>query len=337
MKAAPLGLIIGFFLAPAARADMMADAVKTAVERGLRRVAQGAASYTTHRQCFSCHHQAMSILAMTSARPRGFPVEPDKVRQQIDFTVNTFKPKKDQILKGQGVPGGNTMAAYALVSLQAAGHPADETTDALVQYLLGRQRPDGSWPAVSNRPPTEGSTFTNNALALRSLRAYGPSKDAKDTEQLRGRIGTALANGKEWLLKNKPKTTEDKVFHLRGLVFAEADQKQIEAARQALVKEQRDDGSWAQLPELSGDAYATATVLVAVRAAGMEPTDPVYQQGVAYLLQTQKPDGSWLVETRSRPVQVFFDNGDPGGKSQFISFAATNWALLALLEVIPVR
>ena len=40
-------------------------------------------------------------------------------------------------------------------------------------------------------------------------------------------------------------------------------------------------------------------------------------------------------QTGSRPVQVFFDNGDPGGKSQFISFLATGWATLALLESCP--
>jgi N-acyl-D-amino-acid deacylase len=60
-----------------------------------------------------------------------------------------------------------------------------------------------------------------------------------------------------------------------------------------------------------------------------------YQKGIKYLLDSQKEDGAWIVTTRSRPLQVFFDNGDPGGKSQFISFAATNWAVLALLETIP--
>ena len=62
--------------------------------------------------------------------------------------------------------------------------------------------------------------------------------------------------------------------------------------------------------------------------------DPI-RRGLAYLLKTQREDGAWIVETRSRPVQIFFDNGDPGGKSQFISFAATNWAVLALLETLP--
>jgi N-acyl-D-amino-acid deacylase len=89
------------------------------------------------------------------------------------------------------------------------------------------------------------------------------------------------------------------------------------------------------LPDLDGDAYATGTVLLALRGAGVATTDPAFQKGVNYLVKTQKPDGSWLVETRSKPVQIFFDNGDPGGKSQFISFAATGWATLALLEQYP--
>ena len=86
---------------------------------------------------------------------------------------------------------------------------------------------------------------------------------------------------------------------------------------------------------MSGDAYATATVLVALRHAGLDSGHEAYQKGVKYLLDTQKADGAWIVQTRSRPLQRFFDNGDPGGKSQFISFAATNWAVLALLETIP--
>ena len=111
------------------------------------------------------------------------------------------------------------------------------------------------------------------------------------------------------------------------------DAKAVAAAQAALVKEQLADGSWSQLPgKRGGDAYATGTVLIALRRAGLAAEDPIYRKGVNYLLTTQKEDGSWFVETRSRPVQEFFDNGDPGGKSQFISFAATGWATLALLE-----
>ena len=107
--------------------------------------------------------------------------------------------------------------------------------------------------------------------------------------------------------------------------------------RAQLVKEQNADGSWSQLPSLKGDAYATPGVLLALRASGVAPQEGVYQKGVKFLLARQKEDGSWLVQTRTRPFQVFFDNGDPHGKSQFISFAATGWGVLALLETLPVR
>ena len=88
---------------------------------------------------------------------------------------------------------------------------------------------------------------------------------------------------------------------------------------------------------LPGDAYATGSVLVALRSSGMPSSNPAYQRGIDYLLRTQRPDGAWVVTTRSKPVQTFFDNGDAGGKSQFISFAATNWAVLALLESYPIK
>jgi N-acyl-D-amino-acid deacylase len=332
-----VAVVLSLLLVSLARSETPADPVKAAIEKGLRRLEQGAASYVKNRQCFSCHHQATTILALTSARKRGFEIEPAKLQQQVDFTIATFRHKREQVAKGQAVPGGNTMSAYALFALDAAGHAADETTAALVDYLLARQKPDGSWPAVTQRQPSEGSSFTNAALALRVLRQYGPAKDADGADERRARIDQAWTRGRDWLLKSQPSHTEDRAFRLRGLVTAEADAKEIADAKAALLKEQRDDGGWSQLADRSSDAYATGTVLLALRSAGLEASDPAYQKAVKYLLATQREDGAWIVETRSRPVQVFFDNGDPGGKSQFISFAATGWAVCALLETVPAR
>ncbi len=304
------------------------DSIRDAVAKSLKRIEQGSASYITKRQCFSCHHQAMPVLVMTSAQRRGLIVDNEKLRTQIEFTLATFQPNYERIRKGQAIPGGNTMAAYALLTLDAADHAPDETTSALVEYLLQKQKSDGSWPALAKRPPTEGSSFTNNALALRVLQKYG-------TEEHKERIELASSKGREWLAKNEPADTEDKVFRLRGLVTAKADQDKIDAARDQLRKDQRDDGGWSQAPDRESDAYATGTVLMALRQADVKPDDAAYAKGIKFLLRTQTADGAWLVETRSRPVQVFFDNGDPGGKSQFASFSATCWATLALLECVP--
>src|SRR5262249_9628791 len=123
-------ILAALAMTASARADTPATSLRGAIDKTLRRVEQGSANYIKNRQCFSCHHQAMSILTMTAAQKRGFTVAPAKLRRQVDFTLDTFRPKIEQIRKGQGIPGGNTMAAYALFTLEAAGHPPDETTAA---------------------------------------------------------------------------------------------------------------------------------------------------------------------------------------------------------------
>jgi N-acyl-D-amino-acid deacylase len=319
------------------RAESVADPVRTGVEKGLRRLEQGAANYTKNRQCFSCHHQAIPMAAFDAARRHGFTVDEEEVRRQVEFTLDAFRPKREQIAKGQAVGGTTTSAAYALFTLEMGGSAPDDVSAALVSYLLEKQRPDGCWPVQSNRPPMQAGDFTPTVLALGALKAYGPSKEAKGADELRRRVDAGYNKGREWLLAAKPKTTEDRSFHLRGLVFVGADREAIAAARDTLLKEQRSDGGWAQLPERDSDAYATGTVLTALRLAGVKPGDESYQKGVQYLLKTQRDDGGWIVETHSTPVQTYFDNGDPGGKSQFISFPATAWAVMALLETISVK
>jgi N-acyl-D-amino-acid deacylase len=316
--------------------DSPDSAVKSTIEKGLKRIEKGVASYPKHRQCFSCHHQAMAVLSLTAARDRGFPIDADVVKKQIEFSLKTFR-NKTAISRGVGVGGDSTGVVYALNTFAAAELPYDDTMAALVKYLVVKQRKDGSWPiaAFGDRPPTMGSLFTNSGLAMSVLKHYRPVGDAPEVRDLQAKIDAALDRGRDWLLTNTPTSTEDKVFHLRGLVDAGAEPRVIDAARQRLLREQRADGSWAQLGKMTGDAYATATVLVTLRRAGLDVSHEGYKKGVKYLLESQKDDGAWIVQTRSRPLQAFFDNGDPGGKSQFISFAATNWAVLALLETLP--
>jgi N-acyl-D-amino-acid deacylase len=311
------------------RADSAIDA---AIAKGLRRVAQGASSYPKHRQCFSCHHQALPIFVLGTARARGLDSGEMVLAEQIEFTVKALKPNRERFLKGQGIGGGNDTAAYALAALDAAGHSADELTNAMVHYLVSRQRADGSWTTSGNRPPSEGSPFTAAALAIRALKCYGPHLPS---EEEKGKALRAIERARAWLLDRQPRTTEDKVFRLLGLLDAEADRDEVAADRDRLLKAQQPDGSWSQTTELEGDAYATGSVLIALQRAGVEPSSRAYRNGVQFLIRTQKEDGSWFVKTRSVPIQVFFDNGDPGGKSQFISFAATNWAVLALLQTRP--
>jgi hypothetical protein len=120
------------------------------------------------------------------------------------------------------------------------------------------------------------------------------------------------------------------------LAWAKADSEDIKAAAQEVITEQRPDGGWAQLPSLESDAYATGQALTALHEAGQVTTaDAIYNRGAAFLLRTQRPDGSWLVRTRSFPFQPYKESGFPHGKDQWISAAGTSWATMALTLFLP--
>ena len=58
------------------------------------------------------------------------------------------------------------------------------------------------------------------------------------------------------------------------------------------------------------------------------------RHGVAFLLRTQVEDGSWFVRSRAFGFQPYFETGFPHGIDQFISAAATSWAVMALAHAL---
>ena len=60
-------------------------------------------------------------------------------------------------------------------------------------------------------------------------------------------------------------------------------------------------------------------------------------RSMADLLATQRADGTWLVRSRSKPFQPYYESGFPHGQDQFISSAATGWAATALAAALPAK
>ena len=303
--------------------------VREVVGRSVPLLQASAATYIEKKACFSCHHQGLLAVAVARARRAGFEIDRSRTVQQSAFTLKYFGGRAKRVRIGQGVPGGAYNAGYALWGLHEAGDKPDSVTGDLVAYLRTTHRDDGSWQIRTHRPPLEDSDFTATALGLQGLQLYSGKDQAKD-------LAARIVRAREWLLTAEAKTNEDRVFRLMGLVWAGDGAKETKRLTDELVGHQRDDGGWAQLAGRESDSYATGQALVALKMAGVSVGHRSYQEGCRFLLKTVKPDGSWLVTTRSKPIQTYFESGFPYKKSQFISICGTCWATLALVELIPV-
>jgi len=299
---------------------------RTAIQAALKPLQKGATGHAEQKTCFACHNQATPMLAFSTAKSRGFDLPADLFKSQAEHISGFLETNRARFKDGRGTGGQAATAAYALFTLELAGHEPDENTEAVVGYLLKTQPARDHWRTGSNRPPTEASDFTTTYLVMRALRVWGPAAKA-DKQQIAKRIESA----RTWIVKTPANDTEDRVFRLLGLKEAGANEKEISAAAWELLQKQQSDGGWAQLDGKSSDAYATGAALVALHQAGGLKTDsPAYRAGVAYLLKTQRSDGTWYVKSRSRPFQPYYESGFPHAKDQFISIAASGWATTAL-------
>ena len=300
------------------------DHVRISVEQSLRLLQKTGPAFSRNSDCASCHHQSLPAMAYGLARSLGYDLDEKTVEQQRSEVIGQLLSQREDLLQGFGAVDVLD-PAFFLTGLAAEDVPANRGTDAAVAYLAGRQRRDGSWRNVQHRPPMQQSDVVNTALGIRALQAYGlPGRQMEMKER--------VARASRWLQSRNTDLPHEAAMALLGLHWAGANSEAIRKTSTHLASKQAGDGGWSQLPGLASDAFATGLALVALRESGVASTnDAIYQRGVSFLLQSQHDDGSWYVESRSFPVQPYFETSFPHGRSQFISTAATAWATMALL------
>lgn len=301
-----------------------ATSVRQAIERSIPPLQRADEAFLRKAGCVSCHNNSLAPLAMAAARKSKLTVNEEISRSQLKQVAAFLASNGERALQGLGIPGGVDTVGYVLLGMAAENYPSDATTDIWARFLKSSQETDGRWRVRALRPPIEASDIEVTAAALRALQVYAPP--SKREEYLK-----SIRLAARWIETAQPKTTEDRAFQLLGLQWSGARKETIRKAAETLIAEQRPDGGWGQLPTLASDAYATGQTLFALRESGvLAPTSPAYRKGVQFLLNTQLADGSWYVQTRTLPVQRHFDSDFPHGTDQFISAAATNWAVMAL-------
>lgn len=308
-----------------------------AVERSLPLLQRAAASVFAEGGCVACHAQPVAAMAAELARARGWHVG-DAVSKSLatesDRVVKSLTANLQALLQNREGGGNPDTQIYESMMMMATCATSDQGTDGLVHYLAARQRPAGNWVGVgATRAPMQDGDFSRTAMAIRTLAVYGmPGRKA----ELAGRIARAA----DWLAKQAPLSTEDRVMQLLGLKWANASAALRQTRTKELTALQRTDGGWAQTPYLASDAYATGQVLYTLHELGVSATDAALRRAADFLVATQKQDGSWFVKSRAMKIQPYFQSGFPYDHDQWISAAGTAWAVMGLSltasEPVPV-
>lgn len=317
-------------MAPSSGATPDPARVRASAERSLAFLQKVTAQWKM--PCYSCHHQTMPAVALESARAHGLAVDERAAVEVGNRTLGVLASIDDAVQDPMLIDPAMG-ESFLLWGAQASGIGPSLTTAIYARRLANLQKEDGHWAHFDGRPPSSESLFTSTAVSAAAVAYYMPESLAVERD-------AALAKARRWLLAAKIDSTEDATFRLLGLRWTGGSASQRRAAAQALLALRREDGGWAQNPRMESDAYSTGEAVAALLQAGLvHPDDPAIAAGIGWLLKNQQPDGTWAVKTRiETKVSVsppYFESGFPGGHSQFLSCAATSWAMIALAESLP--
>ena len=313
--------------------EATAPPVRKAVERGLAFLQADAAKWRKEHQCSTCHHGAMTVWALAEAKGQGYDVPADGLADAAKWTRDRLLERID--LPRDERPGWrmvNTPALY--LSLMALNVPKQDAVSAddlkrIAGHLLRHQEADGSWawssaPSKNRPPPVFESDEVATLLGSLALHPRLPTTASKEKSDVRDSYERAAA----WLAKATPTDTTQAVA-MRLLVKARTAGKVAAADVGQLLGRQNKDGGWSQVKGIASDAFATGQALYVLNLSGVTNDRPEVQRGVAFLVTTQKDDGSWAMTPRSHPDTTPMTNTVP------ITYFGSAWGTIGLVRSSP--
>jgi ankyrin repeat protein len=300
--------------------------VQAAIEPAVAMLSRAGTEFFKQSGCVGCHHQPMALAAITTYKRAGGKSDDAVVHSFQQMIESEWTGEQEQLLERIDPGGSPDGEGYAAWALSLAGSAPNAITDVVAVHIAGQQREAGNWHVGDiSRSPIQESDLARTARSLLILQVYGPPARKAEFDR-------RVARAREWLAQSAPATNDDLSMQIMGLHWAAAT---VTSQAKTLAVRQRPDGGWAQNPYLESDAFATGEALWALRECGtLKSTDAAYRRGVEYLLRTQWPDGSWYVRSRAPKIQPYFQSGFPFDHDQWISSAATAWAVIALAPTL---
>jgi hypothetical protein len=339
------------------------EPLHAAVQKSLTYLADGGRDWMEGRSCASCHHAPMMIWSLQHAKQRGFEIDGATLREvtawTLDPKVNLMpKPpaKKEEKAPDAAAPNqpiaqkdadaiaarevaeaaseanvAPVVAYYKLATDHAESSPAPpEMRAKMIQHFLEKQEADGGWNSYVAHPPMLDSGETSTLYVLLALLGKDGKAEPATTPDWASRKARALA----YLAKAKPSDElQPKLWRLLLRKYLATSEPAAslggsrEADLSAVLSQQHGDGGWGQHAALPSDAYATGQALYFLEAAGCEIPAEARDKAVAFLVQTQKADGSWPMTSRNRSAP----KAGPGAKNlDIIGYAGTAWAAMGL-------
>jgi hypothetical protein len=294
------------------------DAKPTPEGRAVAFLSREVPRWAKENGCYSCHNNADGARALYVAVGKGRAVKPSALADTTRWLANPrgwAHNKGDPAFKDKKL--AELQFASALAEASRAGRvEGREPLREAARMTAGHQKGDGSWLVDTGGNvggATTHGTALATALAVRTLREAGRREDAK-----------ALRRAGQWFRKAEVKTVLDAAAVLWGLGEAKdaAARARRERCLEVIRKGEAKKGGWGPYVTSAPEAFDTAVVLLALRAApATEKTRAMLRRGREYLVRTQEKDGGWPETTR------------PAGNTSYSQRISTSsWATWALLE-----
>ena len=260
---------------------------------------------------------------MREAKQRGHSVDEQVLADFTSWIAKSGDGKTGVARPASAPKALNTKALYYALALGSDPKPDSASREGMKLWLKTMredQLENGSWAAW---PETRAPLFGDSNDSMTSLATLAMTVAAESTDK---EAKTVRDKGIQWLASASIDDEAQSVA-IRLVLWKRLNRPDAES--EPLIRRIKDrqnaDGGWSQTPKMPSDAWATGQALYALGHTEWKADDPAVARGQAFLIATQRDDGSWPMT--SRPTKP---NGEGAKNLIPIIGAGSAWAVLGL-------